>query len=304
MEQSLLILEKPQLTTLNFYEKLGDSIAFFISLRQFDLSPKSVKTYTESLNVLITYFGSDTDVRTITETDLLYWIKSITRKPSGVFMCWQTASFFFRWFYAAEPENDPMQRIHMKRPKRDPIQGITSEQVEKLLKTSKGARAARDRAIIAVLFASALRKEEFCGLRISDVNMITGVINVRSENAKRAKFRQSYITGRALFLLRKYAKTLKDQDPDAPLWQTSGGQPLKSAGIQDILDRCCEAAKIDRYSFHDFRRGCALEMHRTGADIKRISHFLGHADLKTTERYIALDDQDAFETAFKFSPLK
>lgn len=304
MTESLVIFEKTQLTTPDFCEKLGDSIEYFLSLKSFSLSRKSVKTYTESLNELIRYFGSDIDVRKISTPDLLQWLKQIHRTPAGVFMCWQTAGFFFRWFFSADPEHDPLKPIHLKRPDRDPIKGITVEEVDKILKTIKGKRSARDRAIIAVLFSSALRSTEFCSLQLQDINQLTGVITVRSETAKGGKFRQVAITGKALMLIRKHIKALPDQDPAAPMWQTDRGSALKPAGIQDIISRSCSAAKIDAYSFHDFRRGCALQLHRSGADIKRISHFLGHADLKTTERYLALDTTDAVETAVLFDPLK
>ena len=302
----LQIVEKPQLTPQKNSDLLGDRIADFLLIKSFGLKPKSVKTYTESLNELIIYFGSDAAVDSITQRDLAEWLHDLgtRRSPSGVFQVWQTAGFFFRWFYAADPLRNPLQQIHLKRPKRDPIPGITSEQVTKVLKTIDGPNKHRDRAIIAVLFASGLRKAEFCGLKLADVDTVTGAINVRTATAKRSKFRQIYITGKALAYLRRYIKTLPE-DPAADLWQTPAGKTLSAAGIHEVLTRREAAARLpEMFDFHDFRRGCALSMHRQGADIKTISHFLGHADLKTTERYIALDDQDTARAAIKFDPLK
>ena len=302
--EMIQLFEITQLTPQKTADFLGDSIEEFLIIKRPQLQPKSLKTYTESLNCLIIYFGSDRAVDTISRTELLTFFASIERKPAGIYMVWQTAGFFFRWYYAADPYKNPMNEIHMKRPKRDPIKGIENSQVEKILKKITGTTAARDKAIISVLYCSALRDTEFCRLQLQDINPRTGMINVRSENAKGRKFRQVYITGKPLQLLNRYLKKIPNQDPAAAVWQTRAGDPLTESGIRDIVSRSCEAAGIENFSFHDFRRGCALEMKRQGADIKDISHFLGHADLKTTERYLALDDTDNAATAIKFSPLK
>ena len=304
MSNQIQIIEKPQLTPQKTSFFLGDAIEEFLLIKRPQLQPKSLKTYTESLNCLLLYFRSDRDTETISRTELLYFFAELERTPAGVFMVWQTASFFFRWFYAAEPYKNPMQEIHMSRPKRDPIKGIEPEQVEKILKKISGANAARDKALIAVLFASALRDAEFCGLQLQDINVRTGQINVRSANAKGRKFRQVFIQGKPLLLLSRWIKRLPDQDPTANVWQTRNGSALTEAGIRDIVSRCCEAAGLENFSFHDFRRGAALAIKRNGADIKDVSHFLGHADLKTTERYLALDDTDNAATAALFAPLK
>jgi site-specific recombinase XerD len=304
MTTQLQLFEKTELTPPENDGFLGDAIEEFLLIKRPALQQKSLKTYTESLTELIKYFRSDREVKTITKTELLYFFGSIERKPSGVYMVWQTAGFFFKWYFSPDPYNNPMQEIHMKRPKRDPIKGIDKDQVEKILKKITGATSARDKALIAVLFASALRDAEFCGLQLQDVNQRTGQINVRGENAKGRKFRQVYITGRPLLLLNRWIKKAPNQDPDANIWQTRSGSALTEAGVRDIVSRCCKLAGLEDFSFHDFRRGSALAMKRNGADIKDISRFLGHADLKTTERYLALDDTDNAFTAAKFAALK
>ena len=302
--EMIQLLEKTQLTPPKNAVFLGEAVAEFLLLKSAKLQPKSIKTYNESLNCLISYFGADRDAATISRTELIYFFGSLNRKPSGVFMVWQTVKFFFDWFFQFDPFENPIREIRMKRPKRDPIKGIDPQQVEKILKKITGATTARDKAIISVLFASALRDAEFCKLQIQDINPRTGYINVRSENAKGRKFRQVCILGTPLKLLNKYLKQIPNPDPTANIWQTRSGAPLTESGIRDIVSRCCEAAGLENFSFHDFRRGAALGMKRNGADIKDVSHFLGHADLKTTERYLALDDTDAAATAEKFAPLK
>ena len=183
MLNTLQLIEKTQLTPRIFTDNLGDAVEQYLTFRRLELQPKSLKTYTESLNCLIRFFGSDRPVESIESTELIYFFGSLDRKPSGVFMVWQTAGFFFRWYYQSDPQLNPMITIRMKKPKRDPIEGIDPAQVEKILKKITGATAARDKAIAAVLFSSGLRETEFCNLLISDVNRRTGQINVRTATA-------------------------------------------------------------------------------------------------------------------------
>ena len=110
-----------ELTTPNITDKLGEAVEDFLTFKALQLRPKSVKTYTESLNQLLLYFGSDQPVTGISSRELTAWVYSLDRTPSGVYMCWQTADFFFRWYYAADPARNPMTAIRLKRPKRDPI---------------------------------------------------------------------------------------------------------------------------------------------------------------------------------------
>ena len=304
MSTEIQILQKTQLTPPKTGDFLADSIDDFLLIKSPALQPKSLKTYRESLNYLIQYFGAERITETIGTAELAEFFRWIPRTPSGVYMVWQTSKFFFTWFYLWDPYKNPMLLLHMTRPKRDPIKGITPDEVEKILKKTSGPNAARDKALISVLYASGLRAAEFCGLRLDDINLRTGVISVRSENAKGRKFRQVAITGKALQLLNRWVKKLSDREPTAPIWQTRTGAPLKEDGIREIVNRCCAAAGLEAYSFHDFRRGSALALSRAGADIKTISHFLGHADIKTTERYIKLDETDAVRTAVLFDPLK
>jgi integrase len=54
---------------------------------------------------------------------------------------------------------------------------------------------------------------------------------------------------------------------------------------------------IDKLRLHDLRHTCATNLARAGKDIKLIAQYLGHADVKTTARYIHYQDEDLQEAA-------
>ena len=49
---------------------------------------------------------------------------------------------------------------------------------------------------------------------------------------------------------------------------------------------------VDKLRLHDLRHTCATNLARAGKDIKLIAQYLGHADVKTTARYIHYQDED------------
>ncbi|MCA9623842.1 MAG: tyrosine-type recombinase/integrase [Myxococcales bacterium] len=61
---------------------------------------------------------------------------------------------------------------------------------------------------------------------------------------------------------------------------------LDQKSIWKELQRIRENAGLPHFSMHDLRRAWASAMHDNGASLKRVSVWLGHADVQTTERYI------------------
>lgn len=61
-----------------------------------------------------------------------------------------------------------------------------------------------------------------------------------------------------------------------------------------ILDKTAIKGKphVDKLRLHDLRHTCATNLARAGKDIKLIAQYLGHADVKTTARYIHYQDED------------
>lgn len=53
------------------------------------------------------------------------------------------------------------------------------------------------------------------------------------------------------------------------------------------LHAACKAAKVPRCGLHDLRRAFATEAHRAGVPLSTLASWLGHADVRTTERYIS-----------------
>jgi len=67
------------------------------------------------------------------------------------------------------------------------------------------------------------------------------------------------------------------------------GRPVAQYGARAGL---APATGSGRLGAHDLRRTCARNAYDNGATLLQVQQMLGHADPKTTARYIGLDQDD------------
>ena len=79
-------------------------------------------------------------------------------------------------------------------------------------------------------------------------------------------------------------------------WRNHWGRTLTRFGIRFILAKYIRRAakqvpslRPKRLHPHSVRHSCALFLLRSGVDLSTIAHWLGHADLNTTNKYLSLD---------------
>jgi integrase/recombinase XerD len=145
----------------------------------------------------------------------------------------------------------------------------------------------RDRAILEVLYSTAIRRAELIGLKIWDIDHARGTVFVRQ--GKGAKDRHVPIGSRALLWVARYGDLVRPKlvvkETDV-LFLSASGSPL----CADWLSRTARAyiaagAPDKRGSCHLFRHTAATLMLEGGADIRYVSEMLGHAKLETTALY-------------------
>lgn len=147
--------------------------------------------------------------------------------------------------------------------------------------------AARDWAVLLLLYGS--------GLRISEAIGLTGAIlplgETLSVTGKRAKTRIVPLLPQVRAALDDYVRL----DPwpigrDKPLFRGAKGGPLDPA----IIRRSVRAARVrlglgDRTTPHALRHSFATHLLGRGADLRALQELLGHASLSSTQIYTAVD---------------
>jgi integrase/recombinase XerD len=152
------------------------------------------------------------------------------------------------------------------------------------------ALSARDRAMLEVFYAGALRVSEVIGLKLHDLKLELGYVLVRGKGDKE---RIVPLWRAAQEVLQSYlrdARPLLSRDKSSPfLFIARGAKPITRQRVWQVVSAA--SAHSRHASPHMLRHSCATHMVENGADLRTVQTILGHADISTTQVYthLALD---------------
>jgi integrase/recombinase XerD len=160
--------------------------------------------------------------------------------------------------------------------------------------------ASRDRAMLEVFYAGALRVSEIIGAKLEDLKLEAGYMLVRGKGDKERvvplgksaqdALRQYLLESRPA-LSKGSVKAGAAVVKSSPLlFIARGAHGLTRQRIWQMV-RAASAASGRKASPHMLRHSCATHMVENGADLRTVQTILGHADISTTQVYthLALD---------------
>lgn len=147
--------------------------------------------------------------------------------------------------------------------------------------------AARDVAVVTLLYGCGLRISEALGLTGRDVPLpatlrITG---------KGGKERLVPVIPAARTAVDAYLHQCPHaMDPDAPVFRGLRGGPLAPRTIQKVMEQSRMQLGLPATATpHAMRHSFATHLLNAGGDLRSIQELLGHASLSTTQAYTAVD---------------
>lgn len=146
----------------------------------------------------------------------------------------------------------------------------------------------RDRAIMELYYASAIRRSELTRLRTDHVDLKKQVLMV--VEGKGMKDRIIPIAERACQWVERYLIKVRPQfvniKSSEALFLSRNGRPLHPDQVGQMVGKYIRRAGIDKPgACHLFRHSAATSMLDAGADIRHVQKILGHADISTTQIY-------------------
>lgn len=153
------------------------------------------------------------------------------------------------------------------------------------------ALALRDRSILEVFYAGALRVSEIINVKLEDLKLEVGYMLVHGKGDKE----RIVPLGRAAqgvvqSYLRDSRPVLAAGKSSPTLFIARGGKRITRQRVWQVVTAA--SAQSGRHaSPHMLRHTCATHMVENGADLRTVQTILGHADISTTQVYthLALD---------------
>ena len=145
----------------------------------------------------------------------------------------------------------------------------------------------RDRALIAVLRGTGMRRSELVGLELRDFNATTGELLIRK--GKRGKSRRVYLPSEAIPWLQRWLSVRGEAAGFLFCRIHKGGRlqlgRMHPDAIWRILQKRAAMAGLESFSPHDFRRTFCSDLLEAGVDIVTVQKLAGHASPVTTAKY-------------------
>ncbi len=144
----------------------------------------------------------------------------------------------------------------------------------------------RDFLIVALLYATGIRREELTKIKLSDIDDRRGTITV---TGKGNKVRLVPLGEETLKDLNHYLKIREDfinekQSKTDSLFLNKFGTGLSARSVDRLVKKFGRSKGLD-FTPHTLRHSFATHLLENGADLMLIKEILGHASLSTTQKY-------------------
>jgi integrase/recombinase XerC len=268
------------------------------------LAANTLEAYTRDLRQLLTWLA-----RSLGHPPTLAELTGLDARQLRAFLAWRRQSrvasrslarslsglrAFFRWLEAEELAHS-RAILQVARPKvgRSLPRPLSIEKAAAVVEGGMAADldwiAARDIAVLLLLYGSGLRISEALGIARRDAPTEgREVLRVAGKGGKERLAPVLPVTRAAV--ARYLALCPYPLAADGPLFLGAKGGPLRARIVQLVMERLRDVLGLpDTATPHALRHSFATHLLSAGADLRQIQELLGHASLSTTQVYTEVD---------------
>ncbi len=211
---------------------------------------------------------------------------------------------FFRFLQHREPAAVEQVRrilaIPFKKTDTRLVGYLVQEEMQALLDSPDPStrEGVRDRAMLHLAVCAGLRVSELTGLRLDDLAPQSASIRVRGKGRRERALPLWKTTAAAL----RAWLAIRGPVSSPELFVNARGEPFSRWGVAYVLRRHTETAARKcltlngkQVSPHVLRHTCAMVVLQATQDIRKVSLWLGHSNLITTEVYVRADPTEKLE---------
>jgi integrase/recombinase XerD len=201
---------------------------------------------------------------------------------------------------------NPAENLSLPRRWKRLPKALSSDEIKKLLEPEKPEtpESLCDQAILELAYASGLRLSELKNLRLEQLHLDAGFINVIGKGNKE---RVVPVGKKAVEALNRYIEAGRPKlvTPKSPanVFLTQRGTAFASVTLWLHIKNRVRRAGVERnITPHMLRHSFATHLLEHGADLRVIQELLGHASIGTTEIYTHVAGSRLREVHRKFHP--
>jgi len=200
--------------------------------------------------------------------------------------------------------------IPLKKTESRVVQHLTVEEMQAILDAPDPAewKGIRDRAMLHVCYTAGLRVSELIGLRLDDLTFQPqGTLLIHGKGRRERCLPLWKTTSKALRAWLAVRGSVRVPE----LFVNARGEGFTRSGVEYLLRKYartarqqCPSLTTKRVFPHLLRHTCALTVLQATKDLRKVSLWLGHAHMQTTEIYTRADPSVKLEALESMMPPK
>lgn len=257
---------------LNKIEKFKDW------MRSRRYSERTVRTYTDSLQVFLKYYHNK-PVSDITNEDIIAFNnKYILANNFSSSYQNQVVNGIKLFFLKVENSKINISNVH--RPKREKLlpNVLSKEEIKMILNAPSNIK---HKCMLSLIYSCGLRRSELLNLKITEIDSKRKLLIIKQSKGK--KDRIIPLSEKIIGMLRCYFRLYK---PKNWLFEGQSGGKYSERSLTSVLNQTLEKTQIKKpVSLHWLRHSYATHLLEAGTDLRYIQEILGHNSSRTTEIY-------------------
>ncbi|MBI5783404.1 MAG: tyrosine recombinase XerC [Gammaproteobacteria bacterium] len=273
----------------NFFRHLGDERR---------LSPLTLTHYRRDLSQCMAYCNGAgiAEWGRLTVAEVRGWVSALHRQGlsgKSIQRALSALRTFYRYLLREQiVTRNPASGVSAPKSTRRLPVTLTPDQVTRLVTLeARDPLAARDRALLELLYSSGLRLSELVNLNIPELDLSAGIVRV---TGKGRKVRDVPVGAKARAALRDWlaVRTQFAAAEEPAVFVTRNGKRLGGRTVQARLQQWAKRQGMEvPVHPHMLRHSFASHVLESSGDLRAVQEMLGHANISTTQIYTHLDFQ-------------
>lgn len=174
----------------------------------------------------------------------------------------------------------------MRSQRKETIKFLTQDELERLIKATSHNGSKRDKAIFLIAYRHGLRASEIGELRKSDIDWKK--MRILISRLKGSHGGEHPLQPDEAKALKSYLKTRGDEIPT--LFISNRDLPISRSMLHRLIRHYGQLANIpqEKCHFHTLKHSIATHLLDTGADLRFVQDWLGHANIQNTVIYASI----------------